>query len=354
MPLYKGNVYVVDEIMGRMYLSKGEHLMRIAETASHWPFQDHELSISHHIPEREYSRQGSQPIKEEVETIPRGEEEGVTNPITPIVGTAGGVGSTSILVAESKCQPGEEAFTPCEVPVGERLKQEGIPSGSSQDQVGASGKYQSDQGRGEPEWALPEPSELRGPLGGGVPKREPPPQADGTEGGEARKQKALSPELRIVETDKRQQRRLAALARDHIVKLREERLKLAQEWLEEYSMHTSSAKLWGMGLGTLRVEYIHWHNRLLDREKQPHSDFFINLSPQVEDKLDFEEDEPFDLADYDQYFEWDKAEYMRLWFIAARHYAFQRHWDDAYAYVVRSCPDNIPQHQETYKCHSCR
>ena len=140
-------------------------------------------------------------------------------------------------------------------------------------------------------------------MGGGVPKREPPPQADGTEGGETRKQKALSPEQRIVETDKRQQRRLAALARDHIVKLREERLKLAQEWLEEYSMHTSSAKLWGMGLGTLRVEYIHWYNRLLDREKQPHSDFFINLSPQVEDKLDFEEDEPFDLADYDQYFE---------------------------------------------------
>ena len=45
---------------------------------------------------------------------------------------------------------------------------------------------------------------------------------------------------------------------------------------------------------------------------------------------------------------------MRLWFIAARHYAFQRHWDDAYAYVLRLCPDNIPKHQETYKCHSCR
>ena len=56
MPLYKGNVYVVDEITGRMYLSKGEHLMRITETASHWPFQDHELSISHHIPEREVNQ----------------------------------------------------------------------------------------------------------------------------------------------------------------------------------------------------------------------------------------------------------------------------------------------------------
>ena len=54
VPLYKGNVYVVDEVTGRMYLLKGEHLMRIAETASHHPFQDHELSNSRHILEREH------------------------------------------------------------------------------------------------------------------------------------------------------------------------------------------------------------------------------------------------------------------------------------------------------------
>ena len=89
LPLYKGNIYVVDEIMGRMYLSKGEHLMRIADTASHCPFQDHELSVSHHIPEREYPMQGNQPVRGEVETIPSGEEGGVIDPITPIAGIAG-------------------------------------------------------------------------------------------------------------------------------------------------------------------------------------------------------------------------------------------------------------------------
>ena len=61
VPLYKGNIYVVDEVMGRMYLSKGEHLMRIAETASHCLFQDHELSISRHIPEREHPESGDLP-----------------------------------------------------------------------------------------------------------------------------------------------------------------------------------------------------------------------------------------------------------------------------------------------------
>ena len=58
LPLYKGNIYVVDEVTGRMYISKGEHLMRIAETASHRPFQDHELNMSRHIPEWEYFGQG--------------------------------------------------------------------------------------------------------------------------------------------------------------------------------------------------------------------------------------------------------------------------------------------------------
>ena len=53
LPLYKGNVYVVDEVTGRMYLSKKSHLMQIPEMASHRPMQDHELSVSRHIPERE-------------------------------------------------------------------------------------------------------------------------------------------------------------------------------------------------------------------------------------------------------------------------------------------------------------
>ena len=52
--------------------------------------------------------------------------------------------------------------------------------------------------------------------------------------------------------------------------------------------------------------------------------------------------------EYDQYFEWDETEYMRLWFIATRHFASRGHWDDAYAYILRTRPDNIPQHEDTY------
>ena len=123
---------------------------------------------------------------------------------------------------------------------------------------------------------------------------------------------------------------MAALARDHIVKLREERHELAQRWLEEYSMSAAAEKLRGHDLSALRDEYIHRYNRLLDREKQPHCDFFLNLSLDAEEELDFEEERPFDLSEYDQYFEWDETEYMKLQFIAARHYASRGHWDDAY------------------------
>ena len=108
LPLYKGNIYVVDEVTGRMYLSKGEHLMRIAETASHHPFQDHELSMSRHIPEREYFSQGDQepPLGPEPEIA--GEGRGDVGPLTSEVGAIGEIGRTPIPVAESTCHPGEK------------------------------------------------------------------------------------------------------------------------------------------------------------------------------------------------------------------------------------------------------
>ena len=161
-------------------------------------------------------------------------------------------------------------------------------------------------------------------------------------------QEYLTPNQQLIEADKKRRRRLAALARDHIMKLREERERMAYGWVEEYTRCASSAKQSGIGLGTLRAEYIHRYNRLLDREKQPHSDFFTHLSMDCEEELDFNEDEPCDLSEYDQYFEWDEAEYMRLRFTVARHYASRGHWDDAYVYILRTHPDNIHQHEDTY------
>ena len=121
LPLYKGNIYVVDKVTGRMYLSKGEHLMRIAETASHRPFQDHELSMSRHIPEREYFGQGGQDLPSGPRPEIAREGRGEPNLSTPMVGVVGEIGRTPIPVAESTRHPGEKPLPSVREPEAEEL-----------------------------------------------------------------------------------------------------------------------------------------------------------------------------------------------------------------------------------------
>ena len=82
--------------------------MRIAETASHCPFQDHELSMSRHIPERENFGQGDQELPSGPRPEIAREGRGDPNPITPAVGVVGEIGRTPIPVAESTRHPGEK------------------------------------------------------------------------------------------------------------------------------------------------------------------------------------------------------------------------------------------------------
>ena len=91
-----------------------------------------------------------------------------------------------------------------------------------------------------------------------------PPQITEEQEGEPTTQEYPTPQQRLIEVDKRCRKRLSTLARDHIVKFREERQRMAYDWLEEYSMRAASAKLSGIGLSTLQAEYIHRYNRLLD------------------------------------------------------------------------------------------
>ena len=216
-----------------------------------------------------------------------------------------------------------------------------------QGQRETTGGVGGDHQGGEPKWALPRPSDPRRPPRGGIGKEEVTLRDTQRRDEGPSEQEYPTPDQRLIEADKKRRKKLATLARDHIMKLREERESMAHNWLEEYAVRASSAKQSGTELGTLRAEYVHRYNRLLDREKQPHSDFFINLSMDFEEELDFNEDEHADLSEYSHNFEWNEAEYMRLRFIAARHYASRGHWDDAYAYVLRTRPDDIHPNMKT-------
>ena len=136
--------------------------MRIAETASHRPFQDHELSMSRHIPEREHPGQGGQepPLGAEPEIA--GEGRGGVNPLTPTMGAVGEIGRTLIPVAESARHPGERPLTP---------DQKGESPAPAQGQRGTIGEVRGDH-QGEPEWALPRPSDPRRPPRRGTGREE--------------------------------------------------------------------------------------------------------------------------------------------------------------------------------------
>ena len=174
LPLYKGNIYVVDEVTGRMYLSKGEHLMRIAETASHHPFQDHELSMSPHVPEREQPSQGSREPPSGTDPEVAGEGRGDVDLLTPIMGAVGGIGRTPIPVAESTCHLGERPLTPVGIHKRERPDQKGESLAPAQYQGESTEEAQGDHKGGEFGWALPEPSDPWRPPRGGMRKDEEP------------------------------------------------------------------------------------------------------------------------------------------------------------------------------------
>ena len=255
---------------------------------------------------------------------------------------------TPIPVAESTRHPGQKPLPSVREHEAEELDRTGESTTPAQGQGGTIGGTRGDHEGREPEWALPQPSDPHRPPKVETRGEEVTSRGTWSQDDSSTKQRNPTPRQQLVEADKRCKRRLAALARDHIMKLREERDRLAYDWSEEYAERASSAKQSGAGLGTLRAEYVHRYNRLLEHEKQPHSDFFVNLSEDFEDELDFNKDRPADLSQYDQYFEWDEAEYMKLRFTAARHYASRGHWTNVYAYVLRTRPDNIPQHEDTY------
>ena len=87
--------------------------MWIAETASHRPFQDHELSMSQHVPEREHPSQAGQEPPSGKEPEIAGEGRGDMDPLTQMMGAVGGIGKTLIPVAESTCHPGGETLNSC-------------------------------------------------------------------------------------------------------------------------------------------------------------------------------------------------------------------------------------------------
>ena len=118
--------------------------MQIAETASHRPFQNHELSMSRHVPEREHPSQAGQEPPSGTEPEIAGEGRGDVDPLTPMMGAVGGIGRTLIPVAESTRHPGERPLTPVRVHKREGPEQKGESPTPAPDKGGTTEEAQGD------------------------------------------------------------------------------------------------------------------------------------------------------------------------------------------------------------------
>ena len=159
-------------------------------------------------------------------------------------------------MAESTRHPGERPLPSVREHEGEEPDQKGESTTPARGHGGTVGEARGDHEGIEREWALPQPSDPHKPPKVGTGGEEATSRDTQRQDGSSIEQRYLTPRQQLLEADKRHRRRLAALTRDHIMKLREERDRMAYDWSEEYATCASSAKQSGAGLGTLRAEYV--------------------------------------------------------------------------------------------------
>ena len=224
LPLYKGNVYIVDKVTGRMYLSKKSHLMQIPEMASHRPMQDHELSVSRHIPERETGptpRMGDGQNLQYPQASAAEEQE-----LTGGEGTTGGdvsrtpqpvETSTPQTVQQAPSREGTEGEETV-IPRQPTPEEDQPPPGLVEMQGG---------GQGDPSYALPPPTSHATPPRPPRPARtRDRPYQSATSG--------YPDEMTPEQADRVRKRKLAALAVQQILKIREERDRLEEQLVQEF------------------------------------------------------------------------------------------------------------------------
>ena len=150
------------------------------------------------------------------------EGRGDVNPLTPTVGVIGEISRTPIPVAESTRHPGERPLPSVREHEREEPDQMGESTTPAQSRGGTVGEARGDHKGREPEWALPRPSEPHRPPKAGTGEEGVTPWDTRKQNESPSKQRFPTPRQQLLEADKKRKRRLAALARDHIMKLREE------------------------------------------------------------------------------------------------------------------------------------
>ena len=281
---YGGNVFVVDEVTGRIYVMKGDTLARIPEVASRRK-------------------------REEAEAA------------TPLTGQ-GMRGETGF--PESRMAP---------VPVAESTRQNPYTPGSATLRV--------DQ-EGLPFSGLAEVTQIRrpSPQMDAIERRADPPSSPDEGGGEEASGQTNQTE------EKRKKEQQARLLRDHVSALRRERDRREATLLNQHIARVRTEQLRGDSLEVLREATLEEYEQLLERELEPTLQYFELMDEELIEKVPLEEEEEPNFeypADYD----WKEGDYMWLMFKIQQHFAHREIWNGVYGFVGRTQPHRRARSRQT-------
>ena len=266
---YEGNVYVVDEVTGRIYVMKGDLLERVPEVTSRRRREDAEMSTP-------FQSQG------------RGGDPGTPE-----------IQNTPVPVAESTRQnphtPGSE--TP-------RADQEGLSF---------AGLAEVTQ--------IQKPSPQADAVGPGTDVH--PSQGAEREGG--------SPVPTNLIGNKSIKERQITLLRDHVSALRRERDRKEATLLNQHIHRASTEHLQNDTLEVLRDATLEEYEQLLERELQPTLDYFEQIDEELIEAIPLEEEEELNF-DYPGDYDWKEGNYMWLLFKIQQHLAHREIWNGVYSF----------------------
>ena len=281
---YGGNIFVVDEVTGRMYVLRGDALERIPEVASRR--RRDELSPS---------------------VMPRAPGEG-TGLCTPTIG------NTPIPVAESTRQPQNISgrATPTMTGVGT------TPS----DREGRKDRLRNPC----PTVEVPRGREEDiGTLGGGL-------SAEG---------RKLPERGRFSGNKKRQ----ITILRDYVEALRKDRDRLEAKLLNEHIHRLIEGGIQDSALEDLREETQREYAALLRKELQPTLEYFELINEELMEEIPLaEEDDPN--FDYPATYDWKEGDYMWLLFKIQQHFAHREVWTRVFRYISRTQPLRKENHEQ--------
>ena len=272
---YGGNVYVVDEVTGRIYVMKGDLLERVPKVASRRRREDAEMSTP-------FRSQG------------RGGDTGTPE-----------IQNTPVPVAESTRQnphtPGSE--TP-------RADQEGLSFAR-----------------------LAEVTQIRKPS----PQADVVGPGTNVHPSQGAERKRGSPAPANLIGNKSKKERQITLLRDHVSALRRERDRKEATLLNQHIHRASAEHLRDDALEVLRDATLEEYEQLLERELQPTLNYFEQIDEELIEAIPLEEEEDPNF-DYPGDYDWKEGDYMWLLFKIQRHLVHREIWNGVYGFLGRTQP----------------